>query len=309
MARLFTSLGFGNGFFRVLGCGATAVMSSTMPTPRSVLRTVRERGVTVLTGVPTFWAQLARFLERHPAPGALEGLRLGVSSGDSLPAPVAARLRGELGLDLIEGLGCSECSNIVISTLPGEHMPGALGRVVPGVDVRLADPDGRPVPAGEPGRLWIRSASNTTGYWRRPETTRELVYGPWLRMGDVLMEADGVYRHLGRSDDLFKVDARWVSPTAVEAVLLEHANVEEVGVVGLPDDDGLLRAAAFVVPADGWVDERQAQDLRRSVARALGPHAAPRTVVAVARLPRLASGKLDRRRLREAESHGVTATP
>lgn len=309
VARLFTSLGFGNGFFRVLGLGATAVMTAAAPNPRGVLETVRARGVTVLTGVPTFWSQLARFLERHPAPGALDGVRLAVSSGDSLPAPVASRLRRQVGLDLIEGLGCSECSNIVISTRPGEHMPGRLGRAVAGVDIRLADADGRTVPPGEPGRLWIRSGSNTTGYWRRPAATRDLVYGPWLRMGDVLMEEDGVYRHMGRADDLFKVDARWVSPTAVEAVLLGHDNVEEVGVVGLPDAEGLLRAAAFVVPGDGWVDAAQTAELRRMVARALGPHAAPRTVVAVARLPRLASGKLDRRRLREAESHGVTATP
>jgi acyl-coenzyme A synthetase/AMP-(fatty) acid ligase len=125
----------------------------------------------------------------------------------------------------------------------------------------------------------------------------------------MLMEEDGVYRHMGRADDLFKVDARWVSPTAVEAVLLEHDNVEEVGVVGLPDAEGLLRAAAFVVPGDGWVDAAQTTELRRMVARALGPHAAPQTVVAVARLPRLPSGKLDRRRLRTAESHGMTATP
>jgi acyl-coenzyme A synthetase/AMP-(fatty) acid ligase/alkanesulfonate monooxygenase SsuD/methylene tetrahydromethanopterin reductase-like flavin-dependent oxidoreductase (luciferase family) len=309
VARLFTSLGFGNGFFRVLGHGATAVMTATTPNPRGVLQTVDAHGVTVLTGVPTFWSQLARFLERHPSPGALDGVRVAVSSGDSLPAPVAGRLRREAGLDLIEGLGCSECSNIVISTRPGEHMPGRLGRAIAGVEIRLADPRGRAVPPGKPGRLWIRSASNTTGYWRRPEATRDLVYGPWLRMGDMLMEEDGVYRHMGRADDLFKVDARWVSPTAVEAVLLEHENVEEVGVVGLPDAEGLLRAAAFVVPADGWVDAAQTTELRRMVARALGPHAAPQTVVAVARLPRLPSGKLDRRRLRAAESHGVTATP
>ena len=214
VARLFTSLGFGNGFFRVLGSGATAVLSGVLPTPRAVLDTVARERVTVLTGVPTFWSQLARFLERHPDPEALAGVRVAVSSGDSLPPPVAARLRAASGLELVEGLGCSECSNIVISTRPGEPLPGTLGRVVAGVEVRLADDEGRPVPAGQPGRLWIRSESNTTGYWRRAEATRELVMGPWLRMGDVLSEEGGVYRHLGRADDLFKVDARWVSPTA-----------------------------------------------------------------------------------------------
>ncbi|MEQ9114409.1 MAG: LLM class flavin-dependent oxidoreductase [Miltoncostaeaceae bacterium] len=308
-ARLFTSLGFGNGFFRVLGRGATAVFDPVAPTPRSVLGTLARHRVSVLTAVPTMWAQLARFLARHPQPEAFAGLRIGVSSGDTLPAPVARRLRNDLGVDLVEGLGCSECSNIVISTRPGEHMPGRLGRAVPGVEIRVADERGVAVGEGEPGRLWIRSDSNTSGYWRRPAATREVVFGPWLRMGDVLMERGGVYRHMGRSDDLFKVDARWVSPTAVEAVILDHEGVEEVGVVALPDEGGLARAAAFVVPTSGWLDERAQRSIRRRVSHALGHHCAPQRVVAVARLPRLPSGKLDRRRLREAESHGFTATP
>jgi acyl-coenzyme A synthetase/AMP-(fatty) acid ligase len=299
-ARLFTSLGFGNGFFRVLGRGATAVLSGVLPTPRAALGLVAREGVTVLTAVPTFWAQLATFLERHPDPEALATVRLAVSSGDSLPPGVAARLREVSGLEPIEGLGCSECSNIVLSTRPGEPLPGTLGRPVPGVGIRLADPDGRPVPSGEPGRLWIRSDSNTTGYWRRVEETREVVFGPWLRMGDVLSERDGVYRHLGRADDLFKVDARWVSPVEVEAALLDHEAVAEAAVVGRPDDQGLMRPAAFVVLAAGAEGvERLAADLRRHVARALSPHSAPQTVTALDELPRLPSGKLDRRRLRE----------
>lgn len=223
-------------------------------------------------------------------------MRLAVSSGDRLPAQVGRRLRHDAGLELVEGLGCSECSNVVISTRPGHPLPGAIGRVVDGVEIRLADDEGHPVPSGRPGRLWIRSASNTSGYWRRPELTRDLVFGPWLRMGDVLVEQDGVYRHMGRADDLFKVDARWVSPTAVEEVLLDHPAVREAAVVGLPDADGLLRAAAFVVLEPGaGAPERE---LRRAVAHALGRHAAPQAVTALDRLPRLPSGKLDRRGLR-----------
>ncbi|WP_217914489.1 LLM class flavin-dependent oxidoreductase [Miltoncostaea marina] len=303
MARLFTSLGFGNGFFRVLGRGATAVLTGTRPTPRGVLATVEEHGVTVLTGVPTHWAQLATFLERHPGAGSLASVRLAVSSGDSLPAPVAERLRGAAGLDLIEGLGCSECSNVVISTRPGEpYEPGVLGRAVEGLEVRLADDEGRPVDEGEPGRLWIRSDSNTTGYWRRPEATRDLVHGPWLRMGDMLVARDGRYRHMGRADDLFKVDARWVSPAAVEAALLGHPAVAEAAVVGAADDEGLLRPAAFVVTAPGADPAGDfAAELRRHVAHALEAYMAPRTVTVVDELPRLPSGKLDRRRLRGAE--------
>jgi benzoate-CoA ligase len=249
--------------------------------------------------VPTFWAQLARFLERHPDPDALASVRLAVSSGDSLPPTVAARLREVAGLELLEGLGCSECSNIVISTRPGEPLPGTLGRSVAGVEIRLADEEGRPVEPGEPGRLWIRSESNTTGYWRRVAETRDVVFGAWVRMGDVLAAENGVYRHLGRSDDLFKVDARWVSPVEVEATLLGHAWVSEAAVVGRPDEEGLVRPAAFVVLADeADGSEGLADELRRHVARTLAPHSAPQTVTAVDELPRLPSGKIDRRRLR-----------
>ncbi len=302
MARLFTSLGFGNGFFRVIGSGATAVLTAPRPSPRGVLETVARERVTVLSAVPTFWLQLARFLERHPDPDALATVRVAVSSGDSLPAAVAQRLREVTGVELIEGLGCSECSNIVISTRPGEPFrPGVLGRPLAGVDVKLADDGGAPVARGEPGRLWIRSPSNTSGYWRRDEETRELVRGEWIAMGDTLMEdEDGTLRHLGRSDDLFKVDARWVSPSQVEDALLGHPAVAEAAVIGVENEEGLTRPAAFVVLADGAdPGDGLADDLRRHVAHELAPHMAPRTVTVRESLPRLPSGKLDRRRLRE----------
>jgi benzoate-CoA ligase len=300
VAKLFTSLGFGNGFFRVLGAGACAVLSPLRPTVRSVLGLTGRHGVNVLTAVPTFWAQLATFAERHGAEGSLTGLRLAISSGDSLPPVVAERLRAVLGVELLEGLGCSECSTIVLSTRPGEPLPGTLGRVVPPAEVRLADEQGRPVAPGTPGRLWIRSPSNTSGYWRRAEETRDLLYGEWVRMGDVLREEDGVYRHLGRADDLFKVDGRWVSPVEVESILHEHPLVEEAAVVGLPDGDGLVRAAAFVVLATGAREDRPGLErrLRSDVAHRLGPHAAPSRLTVMDELPRVPSGKVDRRALR-----------
>jgi acyl-coenzyme A synthetase/AMP-(fatty) acid ligase len=272
-------------------------MSATRPTVRSVLDAVARHGVTVLSGVPTFWSQLAAFLERHPDPRALAPVRLLVSSGDALPAAAGERIRALTGRPLVEGLGCSECSNVVISTRVGEPLPGTLGRVVPGVEIRLADPDGRDVGPGAPGRLWIRSASNTSGYWRRADQTRELVWGPWIRMGDVLREDAGVYRHLGRADDLFKVDARWVSPIEVEGALHEHPAVRDAAVVGRPGPDGLTRVAAYIVVA-GPAPDDLAGELRRHVAHRLAPHMAPATVDVVVELPRGATGKVDRRALR-----------
>lgn len=302
-AKLFTSLGFGNGFFRILGSGATMVLNPHRPSPRSVIELVARHRVTVLTGVPTFWAQLVEYLRRHPDPVALSGVRLCVSSGDGLPPGVAAAFADTVGLPLLEGLGCSECSNIVISTRAGEPDPGGLGRAVPGVEITLRDPAGAPVPDGEPGQLWIRSPSNTSGYWRRAAETRALVAGEWLRMGDMLVCHEGRYRHVGRVDDLFKVDARWVSPREVEHCLLEDARVREAAVGGVPDASGLMRVVAWIAADPTDADDLETE-LRRHVAHRLAPYLAPREVIVLDELPRLPSGKLDRRLLREQAAAG-----
>ncbi len=301
VSRGYTSLGFGNGFFRPLGRGAHLVHTRTKPNVRTVIHACAEHGVTVLSGVPTFWAQLTEFLSRHPdLHESIATVRLGVSSGDSLPGPVLTRLREVIpGLDVLEGFGCSEASNIVLSTRPGDNLPGRLGRPVPGAEVSLRDEDGRPVQPGTPGQLWIRSESNTSGYWRRTDLTRDLLHGEWVRMSDMLVEEDGVYRHVGRADDLFKVDAKFVSPVQVEGVIHDHPAVAEVAVVGRADDKGLMRVVAVIVPRDGTDTDAAEHDIRQAVAHALGAYAAPSVIEWRDELPRLASGKVARRMLRE----------
>ncbi len=302
VSRGYTSLGFGNGFFRPLGRGAHIVHTRAKPNVRTVLHACRDHGVTVLSGVPTFWSQLAQFLSRHPDQRSLlSTVRLGVSSGDSLPGPVLTRIREAIpGLDVLEGFGCAETSNIVLSTRPGDDLPGRLGRAVPGSEVSLRDEDGVSVEPGAPGRLWIRSESNTSGYWRRSDLTRDLVHGDWVRMGDTLVEeADGVFRHVGRHDDLFKVDAKFVSPVQVEGFILEHPAVAEVAVVGRPDDKGLMRVIAVVVATEDADPTAAEHEIHASVAHNLGAHAAPSVIEWRDELPRLASGKVARRVLRE----------
>ncbi len=302
VSRGYTSLGFGNGFFRPLGRGAHIVHTRAKPNVRTVLHACRDHGVTVLSGVPTFWSQLAQFLSRHPDQRSLlSTVRLGVSSGDSLPGPVLTRIREAIpGLDVLEGFGCAETSNIVLSTRPGDDLPGRLGRAVPGSEVSLRDEDGVPVEPGAPGRLWIRSESNTSGYWRRSDLTRDLVHGDWVRMSDTLVEeADGVFRHVGRHDDLFKVDAKFVSPVQVEGFILEHPAVAEVAVVGRPDDKGLMRVIAVVVATEDADPTAAEHEIHASVAHNLGAHAAPSVIEWRDELPRLASGKVARRVLRE----------
>lgn len=301
VSRGYTSLGFGNGFFRPLGCGAHLVHTRTKPNVRTVIHACRDHSVTVLSGVPTFWAQITEFLSRHPHQReAIGSVRLGVSSGDSLPGPVLTRLRDVIpGLDVLEGFGCSEASNIVLSTRPGDDLPGRLGTPVPGAEVSLRDEDGKPVDPGTPGQLWIRSNSNTSGYWRRADLTRDLVHGDWVRMSDMLVQEDGVFRHVGRADDLFKVDAKFVSPVQVEGVIHEHPAVSEVAVVGRADDKGLMRVVAVIVATDGTDTAQAEHEIRQAVAHALGAYAAPSVVEWRDELPRLASGKVARRILRE----------
>jgi acyl-coenzyme A synthetase/AMP-(fatty) acid ligase len=277
------------------------VHTRTRPTVRTVLHACRDHAVTVLSAVPTFWAQLAEFVARHPGEGAALGsVRLGVSSGDALPGPVLTHLREVLpGLDVLEGFGCSEASNIVLSTRPGDDLPGRLGRPVPGAEVSLRDEDGGVVPPGTPGRLWIRSAGNTSGYWRRADLSRDLLHGEWVRMGDMLVEEDGVFRHVGRADDLFKVDATFVSPVQVEGVIHAHPAVRDVAVVGRRDAKGLIRVVAVLVAADDADTDRAEREIRQSVAHALGAYAAPSVCEWRDELPRLPSGKVARRLMRD----------
>jgi len=299
VARLFSALGFGLGFWSPLGLGATSVVSPRRPTVRAVLDVCARRRVSVLTGVPTFWAQLAAFLEERPATG-LESVRVALSAGEMLPSLVFDLVRERSGLEVLEGLGCSEIHGMLTTTLPGERRPGTCGRAGPGHDeIRLADEDGLPVAPGDPGRLWVRSAGSMMGYWRRREETRDVVFGPWIRLGDVLrQDEDGFFHYIGRVDDMFKVGAQWVSPVQVEGILAEHPAVREAAVVGAPDARGLTRPHAFVVLAsDGAAGV--ADELRRHVAHRLSSQAAPAWVTAVEELPRLGSGKVDRQSLRQ----------
>jgi acyl-coenzyme A synthetase/AMP-(fatty) acid ligase len=295
-AATATALGFFIGFARPLCAGAAAVLRPAPRTARSALAAVDAHGATVLAAVPTIWLQLAAILGRRPdqAP-RLASLRLGISSGDGLPCGAAARVAARGGPRLVDGLGSSECGDIVLASADGA--PG-FRRVPPGVDVRVADRAGAPVPPGTPGVLWVRTPSAAVGYWKRDDLSRDLRVGPWLRTEDVVVVRGGSLHHLGRADDLFKVDGRLVSPVEIESALSEDPRVVEAAVVGAPQAGGLVRPAAFVVPAAGaGPPPALARELRRHVARRLAPALAPARVILTDALPRHASGKLDRHRL------------
>ena len=295
-ARTASALGFFIGLVRPLAAGAAAVLSPATPSARRALAVAEAQGVTVLAAVPTIWLAITAVLERRPRDAArLGSVRLAISSGDRLAACAAERLAAAGGPPLVDGLGSSECGDIVLASRAGGC---AFARVTPGIDVRVADAAGGPLPAGAPGLLWVRTPAAAAGYWRRDDLTRRLRMGPWLRSEDVVVRRDGALHHLGRADELFKVDGLLVSPAEIERALAEHPRVAEAAVVGTPQRGGLVRPAAFVVPAAGAASGgRLARDLRRHVARRLAPALAPGRVVLTDALPRHASGKLDRARL------------
>ena len=298
VAASHTALGLFIGLLRPLACGAAAIRVPRRATVRSMLEAVERNGVTVLAAVPTFWVQLMAFLDRHPDQVArLATVRHAISSGDRLPSATAAGVQDALDVELIDGLGSAECGDIVLAS-HGAPLSHGTGRPTPGIDLRPIDDTGRVAPPGKPGRLSVRSRGASPGYWHRPWETAELRRGDWLVSGDVVVEEAGGYRHLGRADDLYKVDGSWVSPADVEALIDQHPAVARAAAVGVPDARGLVRTAAFVVLRAG-VDAgpHLAAELVRRVARGLCAAQAPATVSVLADLPCTPAGKVDRRRL------------
>jgi acyl-coenzyme A synthetase/AMP-(fatty) acid ligase len=228
---------------------------------------------------------------------AMAGVRIATSAGEALPAPLQQRWTARFGAEILDGLGSTEALHIFVSNAPGDIGPGTSGRPVPGYQVEIRDEGGAPVPAGTPGMLFVRGESIATGYWCRTATTRAVFQGEWLATGDTyIQDGDGRYVCLGRSSDMIKSGGIWVSPGEVEARLLEHPDVSEAAVVGGVDADGLERPVACVILAAG-AGAKEA-DLIEFCRAGLAHFKAPRTVIVVDRLPRTATGKLQRFKVR-----------
>jgi acyl-coenzyme A synthetase/AMP-(fatty) acid ligase len=249
--------------------------------------------------VPTSYSQVIHEWERRETKPDLGSLRLCVSAGESLPPPIYSRWRELTGVEILDGIGSSEIGYIAISNFPGRSRPGASGQLIPGYQARVVDEDGNDVPPGEVGDLWIRAPSAASMYWNQHERTKATFVGEWLKTGDkYAVEPDGFYRYEGRSDDMLKVGGIWVSPMEVEAALLEHPEVAECAVVGAPDTDGLIKPRAYVVPRNPPANADLTHTLQDWVKGRLAPFKYPRTIEYVDELPKTATGKIQRYRLR-----------
>ncbi len=306
-AKLFFAYGLGNALSFPLSVGATTVLMAERPTPDAVFKRwlgqtpsqVPTRRPTVFFGAPTGYAGM---LAAPNLPARAEvALRLCSSAGEALPADLGERFTAHFGCEIIDGIGSTEMLHIFLSNVPGKVRYGTTGRPVPGYAVDLRGDDGCPVPDGETGDLYIQGPSAALMYWGNREKSRETFQGVWTKSGDkYVRNADGTYTYSGRSDDMLKVSGIYVSPFEVEATLVQHPAVLEVAVIGVADDDGLTRAKAFVVLKPGH--EASADDLKAFVKERLAPYKYPRQIEFIAELPKTATGKVQRFRLREKES-------
>jgi benzoate-CoA ligase len=297
-AKLFFAYGLGNALTFPLSVGATTVLLSERPTPSSVSRILREYRPTIFYGVPTLYSGLLASSELPPRQEL--NLRRCSSAGEALPPEVGRRWREHTGVDILDGLGSTEMLHIFLSNRLGEVRYGTSGKPVPGYQIRLVDDNGQPVAKGEIGELQVSGPTSAAYYWNNREKSRNIFLGPWTRSGDKYTESeDGYFTYSGRNDDMLKVSGIWVSPFEVESALTSHAAVLEAAVVAQADENGLIKPKAFVVlRPDTPASPELAAALQQHVKAHLAPYKYPRWIEFVTELPKTATGKIQRFKLR-----------
>jgi benzoate-CoA ligase len=301
-AKLFFAYGLGNALTFPLSVGATVVLMAERPTPQAVFQRLTRNKPTVFCGVPTLYvAMLAS--DALPAKEDV-ALRICASAGEALPREVGEKFQRHFGCQILDGLGSTEMLHIFISNREGSVRYGTSGTPVPGYDVELRNEGNQPVGVDEIGDLYIRGPSAALLYWTNREKSRSTFLGEWLKSGDkYVVDRDGYYTYAGRGDDMLKVSGQYVSPIEVESALIEHPAVLECAVIGRNDSDGLTKTVAYVVLRAGHAPAaRLEEDLKHFAKGKLAPHKYPREIHFVSELPKTATGKIQRFRLRALES-------
>jgi len=297
-AKLFFAYGLGNGLSFPLAVGATTVLMAERPTPAAVFARLRRHQPTIFYGVPTLYAALLASPEL-PKRGDLR-MRRCTSAGEALPAEIGRRWTERFGVEILDGLGSTEMLHIFLSNRPGQVRYGTSGMAVPGYELRIVGDDGRPVAEGQVGELQISGPTAAMAYWNNREKSRNTFQGPWTRSGDKYsIDVDGYYVYSGRSDDMLKVGGIYVSPIEVESALVTHAAVLEAAVIGRADDEQLVKPVAYVVLKSGHAPSPAlADELRQHVKERLAPYKYPRWIEFIDELPKTATGKIQRFKLR-----------
>jgi len=301
-AKLFFAYGLGNSLTFPMAVGASTVLNAQRPTPALMFSMLNTYNPTLFFGAPTLFAAM---LNDETLKNERTGtrLRLCVSAGEALPESVGHAWKARFGVDILDGIGSTELLHIFLSNAPGDIRYGTSGRPVPGYKVRLVSDEGADVPDGEVGELLVEAPSAGEGYWNQRSKSRHTFQGNWTRTGDkYVRDADGRYTFCGRADDMFKVSGIWVSPFEVESALITHPAVLEAAVVAEPDPEGLLKPKAFVVLRAGSERDNLFEALKDHVKQKIDPWKYPRWVDVVDSLPKTATGKIQRYKLRDGDA-------
>jgi benzoate-CoA ligase len=307
VARLFFAYGLGNAGYFPLYCGATTILSPARPTPASIYADIERFRPTLFFSVPSNYAALLAHTRGRGREFDLRTIRHAISAGEALPAPLLERFKQRFGIEILDALGSTETLQMVISNRPGEVKPGSSGKIIPGYEAKIVDDEGSVVAQGEIGNLLIKGDSTCSGYWNQHDKSKATFEGHWFRTGDkYYQDEDGYFWYAGRGDDLFKVNGRWLGPAEVESALIAHPAIREAAVIARDDESGLTKPAAYVVVDPTFVaNEELAHDLQNWVAERIGGYKRPRWIEFLPELPKTATGKLQRFKLRELQAQQI----
>ncbi len=298
-AKMFFAYGLGNAMSFPMSVGATTVIFGGRPTPDGVTDVLVDHKPTIFCGVPTLFAAMVAATEAKGAAPA-HALRLCTSAGEALPREIGERWERLWTAQIVDGVGSTEMLHIFLSNRPGDIVYGTSGTAVPGYEVKLVDEHDEDLGDGEVGELLVRGPSSAEGYWNRRHKSQATFQGHWTRTGDKYERTpEGRFVYCGRTDDMFKVSGIWVSPFEVEQALIDHPAILEAAVVARADEKDLIKPAAYVVLKDG-VGELSVDDIKDFVKEKIGMWKYPRWVEVVEELPKTATGKIQRFKLREA---------
>ena len=301
VAKLFFAYGLGNGLYFPLAAGGTSILSPGPPRPQSVFEVIDRHRPTLFFSVPSNYVKLLAHCADEGRDSDLSSLRHAISAGEALPAVVFHQFKERFGVEILDAIGSTEGLHMLISNRPGEVRPGSSGKVIPGFEAKIVDDDDVPVPQGQIGNLLVKADSTCACYWNEHEKSKNTFAGHWLRTGDKYhQDEDGYFWYEGRSDDMMKVSGAWVSPIEIENVLVEHPAVLEAAVVFRPDADGFQKPGACVVLRNGEGTAELARQLQEFVLGRLPVYKRTHWIVFLPELPKTATGKVQRYRLRDS---------
>lgn len=300
VAKLFFAYGLGNALYFPLAVGATSILLPGPPKPQNVFEVISRHRPTLFFSTPSNYVQLLAHSARDGKEFDLSCVRHAISAGEALPATVFHRFKERFGVEILDAIGSTEALHVIISNVPSAARPGSSGKIIPGFEARIVDENNRPVLQGEIGNLLVKADSTCAYYWNQHQRTKDTIEGHWIRTGDkYYQDEDGYFWYAGRADDMLKVSGVWVSPIEIERTLIEHPAVQEAAVVFRKDEDELPKPVACIVTRDGKAGTPElARELQEFVLSRLPVFKRPHWVEFLPELPKTATGKIQRFKLR-----------